>query len=154
MSWSKVRKTVEFQVNELPNDMKMLSYLVGEISNTATYFSTFENVKYKDCNDFSKSLVVEKKHFWKPFPYSKRISDPEKAIQKKGSLDKTNLAQLTKDNQLKSYISNQWKSTQMKFSLIDMFVDCAKTQPLHLKNNTIKERSMHLFKICVSQSNL
>ena len=42
----------------------------------------------------------------------------------------------------------------MKFPLIGKFVDSAKAEPLPLKNNTIKERFMHLLMICVSQSNL
>ena len=32
---------VKFVISELPNDMKMLAYLAGELSNRATYFSTF-----------------------------------------------------------------------------------------------------------------
>ena len=77
---------VEFKVTESANDMKMLSYLAGKLSNAATYFSTFANVRYKDCNDFSKSFSVENKHFWKTFPYSQRISVAKKAMQKKESL--------------------------------------------------------------------
>ena len=77
---------VEFKVTESPNDMKMLSYLAGKLSNAATYFSTFANVRHKDCNDFSKSFGVENKHFWKTFPNSQRISGAEKAMQKKESL--------------------------------------------------------------------
>ena len=77
---------VEFKVTESPNDMKMLSYLAGKLSNAATYFSTFANVRHKDCNDFSKSFGVENKHFWKTFPYSQRISGAEKAMQEKESL--------------------------------------------------------------------
>ena len=42
----------------------------------------------------------------------------------------------------------------MKFPLIGKFAVCAKAEPLHLKNNWVKERFMHLFKICVSHSNL
>ena len=38
------KRKVEFNVTQLPNDMKMLSYLAGELSNAATYFSTFANV--------------------------------------------------------------------------------------------------------------
>ena len=69
-------------------------------------------------------------------------------------LDKTNLAKLTKHNQLISYISKKLKSWQMEFPLIGKFVHCAKAEPLHLKNNTVKERFMHMFKICVSQAKL
>ena len=130
------KRKVEFKVPELPNDIKMPSYLAGELSNATTYILTFPNVRYKDC------------------PYSRRISGAEKAMQKKESLDKTNLAKLTKHNQLTYYISNQLKSRQMKFPLIGKFVDCPKAELLHLKNNTVKEHFMHLFKICVSQSNL
>ena len=35
-----VRK-VEFKLTELPNDMKMLAFLVGELSNAATIFLHF-----------------------------------------------------------------------------------------------------------------
>ena len=38
------KRKVEFKVTQLPNDMKMLSYLTGELSNAATYFSNFANV--------------------------------------------------------------------------------------------------------------
>ena len=107
-----------------------------KLSNATTYILTFANVRYKDC------------------PYSKRISGAEKAMQKKESLDKTNLAKLTKHNQLTYYISNQLKCRQMKFPLIGKFVGSAKAELLHLKKNTVKEHFVHLFKICVSQSNL
>ena len=33
------KANVEFKVTESPNDMKMLSYLAGKLSNAATYFS-------------------------------------------------------------------------------------------------------------------
>ena len=35
---------VKFRISKLPNDMKMLSFLAGELSNSATYFSTFADV--------------------------------------------------------------------------------------------------------------
>ena len=42
---------VNFRFQELPNDMKMLATLGGELSNSSTYFSTFANVSTKDCAD-------------------------------------------------------------------------------------------------------
>jgi hypothetical protein len=33
---------------ELPNDMKMLAFLAGELTNSATYFSTFADVKVSE----------------------------------------------------------------------------------------------------------
>ena len=38
---------VEFKVTELPNNMKMLSFLAGELPKSATYFTTFANVNQK-----------------------------------------------------------------------------------------------------------
>ena len=35
---------VEFKLGELPQDMKMLAFLAGELSNAARYFTTFANV--------------------------------------------------------------------------------------------------------------
>ena len=38
---------VTFSFEELPNDMKMLAVLGGELSNSAKYFSTFGNATLK-----------------------------------------------------------------------------------------------------------
>ena len=45
---------VEFKLGELPNDMKMLAFLAGELSNAAYYFSTFANVNQGDANNYKK----------------------------------------------------------------------------------------------------
>ena len=55
---------------------------------------------------------------------------------------------------LTSHIANQWKTKQIKSPLIGEFVKCAKAEPLHLKNNIVKEWFKDLLKICVSQLNL
>ena len=44
---------VSFHFEELPNDMKMLAMLGGELSNSAKFFSPFANVSTNDCTDFS-----------------------------------------------------------------------------------------------------
>ena len=36
---------VRFHVSEMHKDMKMLAFLGGELSNAATFFSTFANVR-------------------------------------------------------------------------------------------------------------
>ena len=51
--------SVTFSFEELPNDMKMLAMLGGELSNSATYFSTFGNATLENCRD------VNKRHVWK-----------------------------------------------------------------------------------------
>ena len=117
-------------------------------------FQHLEMSNHADSNDFRKTFGVSKTNFWKPFPYEKRVSDAEKAVRKYEELEKLNLAQSTKRSKLTSFISNELKSRQLKFPLIGKFIDMAKAEPLHLKNNTVKERFMCLFRICVSQSKL
>jgi len=46
---------VGFKVEGVPNDMKMLAFLAGELSNAAYYFTTFANVSQGD-NNFSKTF--------------------------------------------------------------------------------------------------
>ena len=42
---------VEFKLESLPNDMKMLAFLGGELTNSASYFCTFANVNQGDSNN-------------------------------------------------------------------------------------------------------
>ena len=53
------RVLYEFKVNCLPNDLKMLAFLSGELTNVAYYFVTFANVNQDNCRDVNKvfSLV-------------------------------------------------------------------------------------------------
>jgi len=53
-------------IGEMPNDLKMLSFLAGELRNSATFFLTFANVSLKDCNDYRKTYGRTKEHLWKP----------------------------------------------------------------------------------------
>ena len=48
---------VEFKLCELPNDMKMLCFLAGELSNSATYFTTFAFVNTDGCRQYDKSYA-------------------------------------------------------------------------------------------------
>ena len=48
---------VEFKMSESPNDMKMLAFLGGELSNSAFYFTSFADVNQSDANDIKKKRV-------------------------------------------------------------------------------------------------
>ena len=150
-------RKVEFRVGELPNDMKMLCYLSGELTNTATYFSSFANVSQSSSNDFKKTFMVNgsanSNENWSPWNYAKRISDAEKVAKKKSELNKTNNAESTKRQKLTAYISKDLQSRQEFKPILGQFVSCAKAEPLHLKNNTVKEHFMKLFKICTAETN-
>ena len=69
------KRKVEFIITELPNDMKMLSFLEGELSNSASYFSTFANAARNEVNDYKKYFGLGYEHFWKRFPYLKTMDD-------------------------------------------------------------------------------
>ena len=45
---------VEFKLKLLPNDMKMLATLAGELTNSATYFTSFANVNVKGAMDVKR----------------------------------------------------------------------------------------------------
>ena len=142
---------VKVEFKELPNDMKMLSFLAGELPNSATYFTTFANVNQSEANDYTKTFGISPKHIWKPFAYSKRVEDATKVEEKRKLLEKEKCLESTKLKKLLAYIGKELKSRQFHFPLIEHYVDVAKAEPLHLKNNTIKERFMILFKIAIGQ---
>ena len=52
---------------------------------------------------------------------------------------------------MSAYIGKELKSWQFHFPLFERYIDVAKAEPLHLKNNTIKEYFMVLFKIANGQ---
>ena len=53
---------VEFKITELPNDMKMLPFLAGELSNSASYFTTFANVNQSKANDYKNLFGISSQH--------------------------------------------------------------------------------------------
>lgn len=64
---------VSFHFEELPNDMKMLAMLGGELSNSATFFSTFANVSTNDCTDLRDTFGSSPSCQWKPWQYVNRL---------------------------------------------------------------------------------
>ena len=146
-------KKVEFRLGELPNDMKMLYFLAGELNNAANYFSTFANVSKRDCNNYKKCIGNEKND-WKPFPYEKRVQDAKQVAKKQKEISCRKLAESTKRSYLTKFISEELKSRQVEVPLVSEYVNRAKSEPLHLKNNTVKELFLKLMKISYSQSTL
>ena len=56
---------VSFYFEELPNDMKILAMLAGELSNSVTFFSTSANVRTKDCTEFWGTFGTSPSCKWK-----------------------------------------------------------------------------------------
>ena len=65
---------VKFHVSKMPSNMKMLAFLGGELSNAATYFSTFANVSTQNMDPLDGSFSFSGKEMWKPWKYEHRVS--------------------------------------------------------------------------------
>ena len=126
---------VKFHVAELPNDMKMLAFLGGELSNAATFFSTFANVSTEDMNSLNGSFSFSGKDMWKPWNYAHRLSVANKVENFKATLTKKTLTPTTLRSKITSFIA-QLKSRQEFKPVIGQLIDRAHVDPLHLKNNS------------------
>ena len=125
---------VTFRFEELPNDMKMLAMLAGELSNSSTYFSTFGNVSTNDCTDLDGTLSLDPNSKWKPWVFEERIKVVKKVESLKSSLDKKVMSAQNKRNKITQFIA-QNKSRQEFTPLLGKLIDKAHVEPLHLKNN-------------------
>jgi len=144
---------VEFKLKALPNDLKMLAFLAGELTNSAFYFSTFGNVHQKDSNDHTKSYSLSTNSSnWHPFSMEKRIADAKKVTEKKEQLKKKKSVNRT---QITTFISKELKSRQEYLPLVGKYIDYAKSEPLHLKNNCVKEMFMKVLnKVVLPEANI
>ena len=77
---------VTFQFQELPNDMTMFAMLGGELSNAATYFSTFANVSKKDCTDLQDSFSCDGTSKREPWSFDHRAKVPSNVEKLNASL--------------------------------------------------------------------
>ena len=76
------------------------------------------------------------------------LSDEVKVSQLKSKDPNVSRSQVT------SYVSKTLRSRQEFKSLVGKSIDVAKAEPLHMKNNVIKEQFMKIFKICLAKSDL
>ncbi|XP_057305419.1 uncharacterized protein LOC130642350 [Hydractinia symbiolongicarpus] len=115
--------------------MKMLAFLAGELTNSSYYFTTFGTANQDNAANMNFSYGDQ----WKPFDYEKRIEDVKKIEVKKNEIEKK-----SKGNSL-TYISKTLQSRQEFEPLVGQYIDRAKAEPLHLKNNVVKEHFIKIF---------
>ena len=53
-----------------------------------------------------------------------------------------------------SFISKELKSRQEEIPLVGKFIDCANCEPLHMKNNTVKEMFMKVLNAVLTRANI
>ena len=143
---------VKFVIGELPNDMKMLAFLGGELTNSATYFSTFTDVSKDTIVDCKGSFGPQPTDTWKPWVYTKRVRDA-KAVENFKQKVNPNISEKTRRSKITGFIAKQ-KSRQEFIPLVADLINKAHIEPLHLKNNACALAHRHLLKLVISWSNL
>ncbi len=143
---------VKFAVGELPNDMKMLAFLGGELSNSATYFSTFADVSKNDISNFKGTFGSMPSDIWKRWKFTKRVKDA-KAVEKFKQKLNPNLTENTLRSKITTFIANR-KGRQQFTPLVGDLIDKAHIEPLHLKNNACALAHRLLLNIAISWSKL
>ena len=74
--------------------------------------------------------------------------------QKKIQLEKSKSSAATKHSNLTVFISKTLNSRQEEVPLLEEHITKAKAEPLHLKNNVVKEHFMKLFQIVFACNNI
>ena len=145
------RYDVEFKLELLPNDMKMLAFLAGELTNAAHHFLTFANVNKENVQDLNRSFNSGKENDWMPFSYKKREEDAQLVKQRKEQLKLSTkkLAPTTLRNKITTYIKSL-NSRQEFLPRVGVYVDKALAEPLHIKNNVCKEFFLKVWRVVVA----
>ena len=90
---------------------------------------------------------------WHPWKYSDRIRVAAAVEKKKAAVSKTNLKPSTKREKITPFISQQ-KSRQEFPPPVGNFVDKAKAEPLHLKNNAWQQWNSSVLKYALSRTDV
>ena len=95
---------VRFIFSEFPNDLKMLAFLAGELSVSATYFPT------SNCDVITRTFGPGPTHTWEPWEYNQWVAISKEVEKLKLNLKKQKGSKLTKRNKITSFITSIWKS--------------------------------------------
>lgn len=122
--------SVKFRLVELPNDMKMIAFLSGELNNSAKYFSSFADVSIDNYGKLDGTFGKGKKCTWKPWEYANRVKVAKEVEKLKKTQKKDKLAGSTKRTKVTTYIAKQ-KSRQEFMPLMGELIDRTHVEPLH-----------------------
>ena len=131
--------------------MKYLHFIAGELTNSATYFTTFADVSIKNHRNVKGTFGDGAGDTWKPWKYEDRVKDAKKAQEFWKEEVKKDVTIQTKRNHLTTYIAG-CGSRQEDFPVVGKYIDHAKFEPLHGKNNTVKELFIKCMKIATTNS--
>lgn len=114
--------------------MKMIATLRGELSNAATYFSSFANVSQHELTDLSWRFGYDPTCKWQPWSFEGRIKVAKSVEKFKISLKAKKFAKKTKRSKVTEFIASKKRRQELP-PLIGEFINNAHVEPLHLKNN-------------------
>lgn len=137
----------------------MLCFLAGELTNGATFFTTFARVaknrpdkeKFPGSKDYYHRKIgtfgTNPTDTWKPWTYKERVQFAAKVNEFKLKDAKKNNSKNPKtvQSRLASFISGNLQCRQVEVPLIGPWADLGKFEPLHGKNNTVKVISSFFF---------
>ena len=126
-------RKVTFSFELVPSDMKFLAFLNGELSNAATYFSSFANVSKADSCLLGKEFGTAPTCKWKPWSYAERLNVAKKVANFKKKLS-NKVSEKTNRSKVTNFIASN-HSRQEFLPLIGKLSDKVMVEPLHLKNN-------------------
>jgi hypothetical protein len=116
---------IKFHISEFLNDLKMVAFLCGELTNSATYFCSF-------ATDLNGQIGKEKDKKWHARRYSERVQVAKSVETFKQTVAKQNIAENTKRSKVTNFIAGK-KSRQEFIPLLGPMVDRVYIYPLHLK---------------------
>ena len=143
---------ITFSFELVPSDMKFLCFLRGDLSNSASYFSSFANVSKADCTTLNGKFGNMPNCKWKPWPYRQRLDMAKQGSKFKDKIS-PNLARSTQRSKVTQFIASK-KSRQEFEPLIGTLCDKEVVKPLHLKNNGVQHLQSMLLALAISLSNI
>ena len=143
----------KFFVSELPNDMKMLAFLGGELSISAKYYSSFADVTADDHRNAKGTFGKEKNCTWKPWEYAKRLEVAAEVVKMKAKVNVQPISEATKRSKVTKFIAGK-KSRQEFAPRVGRVIDRVHVDPLHLKNNICALVHRHILNLVMSMSKL
>ncbi|KXJ07068.1 hypothetical protein AC249_AIPGENE18417 [Exaiptasia diaphana] len=127
-------KQITFKCKLVPADQKWHAAMGGELSNAATYFSTYGNVSTANSKTMGGSLGDSKKSTWKLWKYQDRLKtadEVDKFKQKNKIPDNCSKSERTK---VTKFIASK-KSRQEFKPPLGKYIDLCLPDPLHNANN-------------------
>ena len=144
---------VTFKFSEMPNDIKMLALLAGELPNFSKYFTTFANVRKENCKKLNGTFGAGNNNTWQPWEYKSKLKVVREVEQFKLSLAGKPILDKLRRSKVTEFIAHE-KSRQEFTPLVGELINKAHVEPLHLKNNTWQLFFKGLLKESIAKSNL